>query len=156
MLAVRSDVGTLARRMLRFVAASLLGIVLWTPIARAQDVGLEGPLAGSAPAVERTPDWTWAVLGTGIALVGVSLGTGLGATLIQLDLDQVCDITCPSRVEGLQREGRVLAITTDVLWMSGVVVAAFGLVAALTLREPVAMSAACDEHGCLANVGGRF
>jgi hypothetical protein len=122
----------------------------------AQDVPAE---TAETPRVDRrSPDWTWAVMGTGIGLVVVGLGTGLGALLIQLDLDGVCTLTCPTDREGQQQSGRILAITTDVLWMGGAVLGAFGLVTALTLQEDLTppVAAFCDGSGCVGMAFGRF
>jgi hypothetical protein len=130
--------------------------------------GLASPVAAQAAvddaivleepgARRRSPDWTWGLLGTGVGMVVASLGTGLGALLVQLDLDTVCSFTCPTAREEQQRGGRILAITTDVLWMGGAVLGAFGLVAAFTLEEEVPPVAAfCDGSGCVGLVGGRF
>lgn len=110
----------------------------------------------------RSPDWTWAVLGIGGGLIVAGLGTG-GATLaIQGELDQVCMLTCPSSHAELQRTGRALAITTDVLWLSGLVLAGFGLAAALALDAPVddaapiALTGGCGPTGCSLAIEGRF
>ena len=105
----------------------------------------------------RSPDWTWGLVGTGVGMIAASLGTGLGALLVQLDLDMVCSFTCPTAREEQQRGGRILAITTDVLWMGGAVLGAFGLVAAFTLEEDVPpLAAFCDGSGCMALAAGRF
>lgn len=144
--------------MLRFLTVLVLCLSI-ARVSAAQEVILDEPLAASVPDVERrSPDWTWALMGTGIGMVAAGLGTGLGALLIQLDLDTVCTLTCPTAREGQQRDGRILAISTDVLWMGGVVLGTFGLVAALTLQEDVAppVAAFCDGHGCLGVVQGRF
>ena len=130
--------------------------------------GLCSPAAAQAPADDvlvleaphlerRAPDWTWGLVGTGLGMIAASLGTGLGALLVQLDLDTVCSFTCPTAREEQQRNGRILAITTDVLWMGGAVLGAFGLVAAFTLEEEVpAVAAFCDGSGCVGLLGGRF
>lgn len=140
--------------MLRSLFA--LALCLSVPqVAVAQDLA---PLTLEAPA-RRTPDWTWVVLGTGIGFVAVGLGTGVGALVVQSDLDRVCGLTCPRSVGDYQMEGRILAITTDVLWLGGIVLGALGLVASLTVREDVALPAvafACDASGCLGSVGGTF
>ena len=140
---------------MRLVIALLVGglaspVAAQTPVDDA--IVLEEPVAA-----HRSPDWTWGLFGTGVGLVAASLGTGLGALLVQLDLDTVCSFTCPTAREEQQRNGRILAITTDVLWMGGAVLGAFGLVAAFALDEEVPPVAAyCDGSGCMALAVGRF
>jgi hypothetical protein len=155
------------------VNRSLLGVlsvVVATAIATpasAQTSMLETPVEVDRP--HRSPDWTWAVLGIGGGLVVAGLGTGAGVLVIQGELDQVCMLTCPSSHAELQRAGRALAISTDVLWLSGIVLAGFGLAAALALDEEVALDepsppsdvaltvlGGCDTTGCSVGLEGRF
>lgn len=128
-------------------------------IARAQESALGGPieLSPTPSAPRASPDWTWVTLGVGITLFAGGLGTGIGALVVQADLDGVCTLTCPTRFGDYQAQGRILAVTTDVLLLSGGVVAVFGLVAALALADEVPTPAlACDEHGCFGSLTGRF
>ncbi len=139
--------------------ASLLVVVLSlgaAPLSAQERILLE-----PAPTVSRqSPAWTWVMLGVGGAMVLGGAGTGIGALLVQSELDQVCAFTCPRRFGPLQETGRALAISTDVLLIGGVVVAAFGVVAALTLQTEVddvpVVSAACDGSGCFGAIAGRF
>lgn len=150
----RLDAHAVALRVLRPLLALALTLSLAHPV-----YAQERELALPAPMQQRTPDWTWAVLGTGIGFVAVGLGTGIGALVVQSDLDRVCGLTCPRSVGDYQMEGRVLAVTTDVLWLGGIVLGALGLVAALTLREdvpPLSVAFACDGTGCLGTAGGTF
>lgn len=153
--------------MLVVLSLSLLPLSLLpvlAPTARAQMASeLVIDTAPVAQPARRSPDWTWALLGTGVGLVVAGLGTGVGAFVIQSDLDAVCDRTCPRSYGGYQMEGRVLAVTTDVLWLSGLVLSGFGLVAALTLEaeiEPLeavpSVAFACDGHGCFGSLTGTF
>lgn len=81
------------------------------------------------------PPWTWGVTLTGLALVVGAIGTGSGAWVVQERLNAVCDASCPASAGALQEEGRALAITTDILWLGGLVLSGFGLVTLLTVRE---------------------
>lgn len=128
-----------------------------TTTAHAQDRLVLEP----APSVHReSPAWTWVMLGLGGAMVLGGAGTGIGALTVQSELDQVCSFTCPRSYGALQDTGRALAISTDVLLIGGVVVAAFGVVAALTLQTEVdetpSVIAGCDGRGCFAAMTGHF
>jgi hypothetical protein len=132
--------------------------------ASAQVISTDSLVIDTAPVIQpprRSPDWTWVLLGTGVGLIAAGLGTGAGALVIQSDLDAVCTRTCPRSYGGYQMEGRVLAVTTDVLWLSGLVLSALGLATALTLQVSVeegapSVALACDGHGCFGNVTGTF
>lgn len=100
----------------------VLALSLFATEARAQEE--RGP-----------PAWTWGVTLTGLALVVGAIGTGSSAWVIQGQLDTVCDASCPANAAVLQEEGRALAITTDILWLGGLVLSSFGLVTLLTVRE---------------------
>lgn len=137
----------------------VIALIVWGLCApAAAQAPVDDVLVLEAPRLERrSPDWTWALFGTGVGMIAASLGTGLGALLVQLDLDTVCSLTCPTAREEQQRGGRILAITTDVLWMGGAVLGAFGLAAAFTLEEDVpAVAAFCDGSGCMGLAQGRF
>lgn len=101
------------------------------------------------------------MLGLGSAMVLAGVGTGVGALVVQSELDQVCSLTCPRSYGALQDSGRALAISTDVLVIGGVLMAAFGVVTALTLQTEVDdgvpdVIAGCDGHGCFAGITGSF
>jgi len=138
-----------------------LGVAITCAPVRAQErLSLMEP----APSVHReSPTWTWVMLGLGGAMVLGGAGTGIGALMVQGELDAVCSFTCPRSYGPLQDAGRALAISTDVLMIGGVVLAAFGLVASLTLEsevtpeaETLSVTAGCDGNGCFAAVRGSF
>lgn len=104
----------------------------------------------------------WVVVGVGGALLVGSLITGLLALDARSTLDRMCPTadTCPPGFESTQSSGQALAITTDVLWVTGLVAAGTGVVLAvldLTSSHPSeGASATCTDQGCMAFAWGHF
>ncbi|WP_236516805.1 tetratricopeptide repeat protein [Sandaracinus amylolyticus] len=109
--------------------------------------------------------WPWIVMGSGGALVVAGIVTGAVALSERSALDDECPLQlCPagSDVEGRQSTIEALAITTDVLLVTGTAAAVAGLVLGLVLGprteaiETPPVSAACTGEGCFVAVRGDF
>lgn len=106
----------------------------------------------------------------GFVVAGAGVLLGVGAIIAGvLSSDQVARLEsdCPDRtcvdtpeLRSAQSDAEALAITTDVLWVSGALAVAAGVVLIAVLRDggddSVTASAMCDGQGCAFAVGGRF
>lgn len=109
-----------------------------TPGARSAggSTGMGGAQAVAAsyptPAPRRpqaTELWPWLLVGGGGVLVGASLVTGLMAKGALNKVDDACSDTpdaCPSRFESDADRASSMAMMTDVLWVSGLLLAGGG------------------------------
>jgi len=111
-----------------------LGIHL-PPLEREAPVAAEPPPAAmpvSAPPVEPPPQrhfgiWPYVAGGSGAALIGTSVVTGLLASSKAKRLEQECSgKTCDPSLESVKNSAASLAVATDVLWISGAVILGFG------------------------------
>jgi len=117
------------------------------------------------PTYEKSTDtygpWPYVLGGTGAALLGTSLITGLMANSKAGKLDRECpDDTCPPSLKSTQDSAKSLALATDVLWISGLIVAGAGVtlfVLDASDDEPgTAVQAGCFATGCGMMASGRF
>ena len=120
-------------------------------------------ISSPAPEPSRSPSPVgYAVLGVGAA----ALVAGLVTAGLALDrysaLEATCgtDHSCPAGTEAQRDEGVALATSTDVLLVSGGVIAAVGVVLLFTVLDeaPSAppVSASCDGTGCRASASISF
>jgi len=106
--------------------------------------------------------WPWIAGGTGAALLGTSLVTGLMASSKAGQLDEECPTreNCDPSLESVRDSARTLGITTDVLWISGALVLGAGVtlfVLDYGKTEPgAAMEAGCFMGGCGLYASGQF
>lgn len=99
-------------------------------------------------------------LGTGVALVLASLPTGVLARSSAQKLEDECRRgVCDGYLRATRDRANRLALTTDVLWISGAVIGAVGLSWLLVRRRSastVEVQAACAPGGCVSTLRGRF
>lgn len=129
--------------------------------------------AATPPSAAPPParDATLTTLGIALASVGGALLIGSAVTgALALDhdaqLDAMCvgSVDCEEGFESVQSTGFALAVTTDVLWITGAVALASGLVALLAdalggggAESPSARAAlGCSGDGCALVVEGRY
>lgn len=107
----------------------------------------------------------WIFLGSGGVLVLASVGTGIVALNARAKLDRECGPsgsddkkTCDQDLSSTKDRAHNMAILTDVLWISGAVVAAAGV--GLWLAQPEegkpSVGLWCGGAGCQAAVTGQF
>ena len=117
----------------------------------------EGSTADSGSGADWVP---WALVGVGGAALVASVITGVAALGEQSTLDGMCDAGgCDPGFEDAQDRGRALSIATDVLWVSGAVLAAAGLVWGLIQLgsgDDVQVAAGCTSDGCAALIRGEL
>lgn len=114
--------------------------------------------------------WPYALMGGGAAVFATGMVTGLIANSKANDLDDQCTdmrdaegrrICVDPGLQGTRDSAETLATVTDVLWISGLVIAGAG-VTLFVLNEPEAESAApsleagCFAGGCGLRASGRF
>ncbi len=117
-----------------------------------------------SPPTSRPNVLPWVVVGTGGALVVAGGVTGLVALSKTNKISSTCkNDQCPSSFDlnGARSSARTFVTSTDVLWISGTLVAAGGLVWWLMTRghkesSLPAASAACDGRGCYGSLHVRF
>lgn len=107
----------------------------------------------------------WVVIGVGGALIVGSVITGVLALDARSSLERMCaaDGSCPPGFEDTQSNGQALAITTDVLWITGALAAGTGVVLAIldmtsgsSTSDHATLGGACTADGCFASLQGRF
>lgn len=135
------------------------------------DAGAPAPPPVAAP-IEPVPEhetssdsygvWPYVLGGTGAALLGTSLVTGLMANSKASKLERDCspqDVCDPS-LQGTKDSAETLALTTDVLWISGLIVAGAGvtlfILDATDDESATAVQAGCFVSGCGLMASGRF
>lgn len=101
------------------------------------------------------------VLGAGgAALIASAIVAGVLAADNDAFLAMCDEGVCPSSARASAEAVRDLAIATDVLWITGAVVAATGLVLTLLLREgggeQTPVTAGCGRDGCTLELRGAF
>jgi hypothetical protein len=136
------------------------------PVAELPAPTAEQHAAGAQTAsVSRRPLWVpYVLLGTGGALLVTSLVTGLMSNHAYSELDSKCgkDQLCPSGYDwrDTRDRGKSLALATDVLALSGLVVAGTGAVLWFLWRhdrtETPQAALACDGHGCFGHMRVSF
>ncbi|HTV17943.1 MAG TPA: tetratricopeptide repeat protein, partial [Polyangiaceae bacterium] len=106
--------------------------------------------------------WPYVLGGTGAALLGTSLITGLMASSKAGKLDRECteDDRCDLSLQSTKDSAETLALTTDVLWISGVIVAGAGvtlfILDATDDESTTAVQAGCFVSGCGLMASGSF
>lgn len=106
----------------------------------------------------------WIVVGVGGALVVASIITGVLALDARSSLERMCsaDGACPPGFESTQSSGQSLAITTDVLWITGALAIGTGVVLAIldmtsgASSDRASVGGVCTGEGCVASISGRF
>lgn len=103
------------------------------------------------------------VAGVGAAALIGGVITGSMALSTQSELESNCpDGVCPPGYDyaGPADSGRTLALLTDILIPVGVAAVAAGVVLIIVLQdggdESTTAGAACDQHGCMGALRGRF
>jgi hypothetical protein len=142
-----------------------LGIHL-PPLEReAPVVAAPAPLAASTPPVEPSPErrfgfWPYVAGGSGAALIGTSVITGLMASSKAKRLEQECSgKTCDPSLESVKNSAASLAVATDVLWISGAVILGAGVTLFVLdhrKSESAAVQAGCFGAGCGLQASGSF
>jgi len=132
-----------------------------TPRATDAASGAPQDVSPSSGGGEQLSPVGFIVAGSGLALLGVSLATGLLAASASDELASVCpDRSCPSGYdhESIASEGVVLALTTDVLLGVGGAFLITGSLLAAVLREgdDLQAGASCSSQGCFGALRGRF
>jgi tetratricopeptide (TPR) repeat protein len=105
--------------------------------------------------------WPYVLGGTGAALLGTSLVTGLMAKSKANELDRECDgDVCDESLQGTRDSAESLALATDVLWISGLVIAGAGvtlfILDANDDEAGTAVQAGCFGTGCGMLATGHF
>jgi hypothetical protein len=106
--------------------------------------------------------WPYVLGGTGAALLGTSLITGLMASSKANKLERECDADkdCDPSLQGTKDSAASLALATDVLWISGLIVAGAGvtlfILDANDDESGTAVQAGCFATGCGMLATGRF
>ena len=123
------------------------------------------PLEAQTATSSRKPMWvSYALLGTGGALLVTSLVTGLMSNGALGELDDKCGPKhlCPGDYDwqATRDRGQGLALASDVLLFSGLAVAGTGAVLWLLWhdddREAPRVALACDGRGCMGQMRGSF
>lgn len=131
------------------------------PLAAAQPA-LSAPAPEPASSAHRQFGyWPYIAGGTGVALLGTSIVTGLLASAKAQQLQDECEgKVCDSSLESVQSSARTLGLTTDVLWISGALVLGTGVTlfvldhgksedpARVAGGEASALRAGCFAGGC--------
>jgi hypothetical protein len=105
--------------------------------------------------------WPYVLGGTGAALLGTSLITGLMASSKAHRLDRDCeDKLCNASLANVKDSAETLALVTDVLWITGVVVAGVGVTLfvldASDGESSAALQTGCYDAACGLFASGRF
>jgi hypothetical protein len=123
------------------------------------------PELSSPPAAARDERrfgyWPWIAGGTGAALIGTSLVTGLVASSKASRLEDECPskVDCDPSLESVKDSAHTFGITTDVLWVSGALILGAGVTLFVLdhgSAEPSEVQAGCFEGGCGFRANGRF
>jgi hypothetical protein len=105
--------------------------------------------------------WPYVLGGAGIALLGTSIVTGLGASSARDELERECsgDVCDPS-LKGTRDRADRLAAVTDVFWITGAVATGIGVTLfVLDLgheQGAPALEAGCFDSSCGLRAGGTF
>jgi hypothetical protein len=133
------------------------------PTASAPEPGpvLTEPPPPAEPAEPRYGIWPWVLGGSGAALLGTSLVTGLLASSKASQLDHDCENkVCSPSLAGVKDSAETLALVTDVLWITGAVVAGVGVTLFVldsnTSDSSTAFQTGCYDAACGLFASGRF
>jgi len=120
---------------------------------------LTAPPVGAQPQ-RRFGIWPFVAGGTGAALIGTSVVTGLMASSKASQLKKECaDKICDGSLKGVQQSAHSLAVATDVLWISGAVFVGAGVTLFVLdhrASESVAVQAGCFDAACGLQANGTF
>jgi hypothetical protein len=105
--------------------------------------------------------WPYVAGGTGAALLGTSLVTGMLASSKAKKLEKECvDKACDPSLKSVKDSAHTLGVTTDVLWISGAVILGTGVTLFVldssSAPAEAAVQAGCFESGCGLSASGRF
>jgi hypothetical protein len=107
--------------------------------------------------------WPYILAGTGAALLGGSLVTGLMARSKADELDRECQNgRCDPSLENVKDSAETLALTTDVLWIGGALLAGAGVTLFVIDatsgpdEATTAIRTGCFDAGCGLLASGRF
>ncbi len=168
---LRLYIGTLEdgprRRQLASRLAVIEARVAGEDTREAAEEAAQAAVAPSDPPARRTVDAAepsvvpWVLVGAGGLLAGGALVTGLLSLDDRSTLDDLCPArdACPAGYEETQARGQALAITTDVLWITGAAALGVGLIWALvegTASSDTRVAFGCDGHGCAGALQGAF
>jgi hypothetical protein len=149
--------------------AQRLGIHL-PPLEREAPLVVE-PVPAAAPALATPPVdssskrtfgiWPYVAGGTGAALLGTSLVTGLMASSKAKRLESECSgKVCDPGLEDVKNSAASLAVATDVLWISGALILGAGVTLFVLDHRSApfetAVQAGCFDSGCGVQASGRF
>ena len=105
--------------------------------------------------------WPYIAGGTGVALIGTSIITGLMASSKAQQLKDDCPgKVCAPSLESVRSSARTLGMTTDVLWISGALVLGTGVTLFVLdhgkAEAPADLQAGCFRGGCGLVASGVF
>jgi tetratricopeptide repeat protein len=119
------------------------------------------PPPPSEPAPSQYGVWPYVLGGSGAALLGTSLVTGLMASSKAHRLDRDCeDKRCNASLASVKDSAETLALVTDVLWITGAVVAGVGVTLFVldngSSESTAALQTGCYDAACGLFASGRF
>jgi hypothetical protein len=132
------------------------------PVEPRNELGGAGLDPGPAPSARSGHGpWPWVLVGTGAALLGTGVATGLAAKSKSDQLAHECGgKRCDRSLEGVQDSARSLALVTDVLWITGAVAAGVGVTLFVLdsgdAGAGTALQAGCFDVGCGLVAAGQF
>ena len=105
--------------------------------------------------------WPYVLGGTGVALLGTSLITGLMASSKAGELEDSCDgRNCAPALESTRDSAQTLALMTDIFWITGAITAGVGVTLFVLDQSDdesrTAVQAGCFGAGCGVLARGRF
>jgi hypothetical protein len=113
-----------------------------------------------ATAARRFGIWPYVAGGTGAALIGTSVVTGLMASSKASQLKKECDgKACDPSLKSVQESAASLAVATDVLWISGALILGAGVTLFVLdhgKSESATVQAGCFDAGCGLRASGSF
>lgn len=115
-----------------------------------------------APRDERRfGNWPWIAGGTGAALLGTSLVTGLIASSKAGQLEDECPskVDCDPSLASVKDSAHTLGVTTDVLWIGGALILGTGVTLFVLdhgKSESSEVQAGCFDGGCGFRANGSF
>jgi hypothetical protein len=117
--------------------------------------------ADEAPQQRRFGPWPWVVGGTGAALLGTSLVTGLLASSKASRLEEECSAKrCAASLQDVKDSAATLALATDVLWIGGALAVGAGVTLFLlgdaSAETATAVQTGCFDVGCGILASGHF
>jgi tetratricopeptide (TPR) repeat protein len=135
--------------------------------APAHDAVPAEPVPSESPPAEPSPEgekqfgvWPFVLGGTGAALVLVSLIPGLSAQSKKDELKEACPsmMDCNPALEDKWNSAKNLALASDILWISGAVIAGVGVTLFVldAGKSESTVQAGCFDLGCGVLAQGKF